>query len=721
MDGASTLLFFVNGIRHDAQHPDPKMTLLQYLRSHDLVGTKLGCGEGGCGACTVMLSYFETATSKISHYSANACLTPLCSLDGFAITTIEGIGGMKQGLHPIQSRLATLHGSQCGFCTPGIVMSLYSQFRNNPGTTQEGIEECLDGNLCRCTGYRPILDAAKSLAGTTSSGGGCCGGRGDASSGCCMNDAGRVHRQTESVVSSLDTLDTLRSTEPIFPPYLSRYTSPALRLQLGSNVWYQPCTLDSFLELKAAHPDARIIVGNTEVGIEVKFKAMEYPIAINPTRIQELKEIEETSFDEVLGIRVGAAVTINRLRDFIQSSDKSSFQKRGLNAIYHMLSWFASNQIRNVACVAGNIVTASPISDLNPMLICCGATLQLMSSAEGVRQVPIKDFFLGYRKVDLKPTEILHSVFIPYTAPYEFVLPLKQARRREDDISIVTAGIRVKLQPDATTSSWVVEDFAAAFGGMAPTTKEALKTAQTLIGQPWSREAFETAIKTLRQEFDLPDNVPGGQAQYRMALATSFLFKAFLTITSELQQVSVSGSDGEVGGAALPPVPVIDSRDQSAAGTFITAHKPTTRGEQTYTLRSTADPADPTGLVELPRSSTDTAATAPGADSVGQSLMHKSALLQVTGEALYTGDIPLPATALHAALVCSTRPHARLLNVDVSEAESCAGFVAYLSSKDVTGSNKIGAVVKDEEIFATEEVHCVGAVSMCTMKKGVSE
>ena len=162
-------------------------------------GTKLGCGEGGCGACTVMLSTYDHETSTIRHYSANACLTPLCSLDGIAVTTIEGIGGMRQGLHPVQKRLASLHGSQCGYCTPGIVMSLYSFLRAKHNATPHEIEEAMDGNLCRCTGYRPIIDAAKSLSNNK---GGCCQGNGQKCP--CRDD--EVHQSSEATILRLPGL-----------------------------------------------------------------------------------------------------------------------------------------------------------------------------------------------------------------------------------------------------------------------------------------------------------------------------------------------------------------------------------------------------------------------------------------------------------------------------------------------------------------------------------
>lgn len=717
------LTLFVNGKRFVISNPDPRTTLLNFLRTElNYKGTKLGCGEGGCGACTVMISFHKnggTSPESIEHFSCNACLAPLCSLDGFAITTIEGIGGMKQGLHPVQRRIASMHGSQCGFCTPGIVMSLYAQLRSHPNSTPDEIAESLDGNLCRCTGYRPILDAAKSLS-NAKGGGGCCQGKGsDCPCAAERSDSeDTIHCSTEKSIQSLDGLESLmtssNSTEPIFPPALLKYEAKDVFFSKSGFKWFQPVTLDNLLTLKSSFPDARLVAGNTEVGIEVKFKALEYNTFINPTHIQELKELHVEIHENIRGLRVGSCVSINGLRNYIEhlehncTSDDISiggeakvhaYELRGLVAIRHMLSWFASNQIRNVASIAGNIVTASPISDLNPMLLSCGAILTIASLEGGTRDCDIKDFFLAYRKVDLKPSEILKSIFIPFTSRLEFVVPLKQARRREDDISIVTAGVRIKLHVDPIDKDWKILDFAAAFGGMAPKTILATSTMDNLINKPWNKATFEEACRNIRSELSLPESVPGGQAEYRMALATSFFFRSFLTVTNELQALVESSSDSE-----FPDVLHIDPLDKSAAENFITLPKPISRGEQQYSIRKgELHSARP---VPHAIASDEDAVRSP----VGDSLMHKSANVQVSGEAVYTDDIKLNADALHGALVTSTRVHAKLISVDTSDAELCDGFVKYFCAKDVTGSNHIGAVIKDEEVFATDFVKHYGAV-----------
>jgi xanthine dehydrogenase/oxidase len=493
--------------------------------------------------------------------------------------------------------------------------------------------------------------------------------------------------------SSEEELAESGHTEPIFPPALLRYQRSNLEL-IGKEVsWYQPVTMPRLLELKKRFPGARLVVGNTEVGIETKFKFFEYPVLINPVHIPELQVI---SFDETAGLTVGAAVTINALRDYIdelkstyRNTDRS-YTTRGYEAIQAMLTWFASNHIRNVAAIGGNIVTASPISDLNPMLMACGAKLKLSSVDGGSREVGIDSFFLAYRKVDLKPDEVLESVFIPIVqSRLEYVLPFKQARRREDDISIVTSGIRFLLE-EAGNGNFVIRNCALSFGGMAPTTIFARRTMELLSGAAWDQDfVTKRAFALLREELNLPDQVPGGQAEYRMTLAVSFLFKAFMIVQKDLL-VSSTTSDEEIkeGGVELPP-------------NFLTEEKPSTVGEQKYSMRSKGIqhsrpvPHEPSDAVR---------------NIVGQPRMHKSAESQVCGEAQYTGDKPLPSNALYAFLVMSQRAHARIVSIDASEAEKCPGFVTLLTAKDVTGNNHIGPVVKDEEVFAESVVTHVGAV-----------
>jgi xanthine dehydrogenase/oxidase len=736
MSAPSTITLFVNGrkIVLNEKTIDPRYTLLQFLRRSGLTGAKLGCGEGGCGACTVMLSSYDAENGRPVHYSANACLTPVCALDGIAVTTVEGIGNMKDGLHPVQQRISAMHGSQCGFCTPGIVMAIYTHLRANPNATPHEIESSLDGNLCRCTGYRPILDAARSLSNNKGNSdqpkGGCCRGNGGEGGCPCAEtlkaaetpiDTYKYSTSEDVILANPGLQEALHSralSEPIFPPELTRYKRQSLSFEHDGARWYQPVELDELLAIKASHPEAKLIVGNTEVGIEMRLKAMEYTTFVNPTYVPELRVARVADS----GIEIGAAVTINGFRTFIEKVESqmgaagAAYRVRGLTAIRHMLTWFASNHIRNVACVGGNIATASPISDLNPMLLACNAVLRISSKSRGPREMSIRQFFLGYRKVALEADEVLVSVLIPFTEKFEYVLPFKQARRREDDVSIVTAGLRVVLEPNGT-EEWTVRDCSLAFGGMAPTTILAPGTAAALVGKPWSYASVEGVFPTMRGELSLPVTVPGGQSEFRTALTVSFLFKAFLTMTAEHGKFVADLGEA----SSLPPVPPVNPSDMSATFNFLTHEKTYSRGEQGFFDRQGTCLHKPYTNENKhtfpPALSADTTTPEGG---VGQSITHRNSAAQVTGITKYVDDMPLPANAVHACLVTATRAHARLLSVDTTEAEKFPGFVAYFSAKDVVGSNHMGAIVHDEEVFVTEEVLHYGAVSSMALSVLIS-
>eukprot|EP01042_Synura_sphagnicola_P005855 gene5855-7471_t len=472
------------------------------------------------------------------------------------------------------------------------------------------------------------------------------------------------------------------------------------------------------------YPKAKLVVGNSEVAIETKFKKLEYPVIIHPKYIPELNGITV----EESGLRVGASCTITSLMEKVielkthghdQGHEGGLWRYNGLVALEQMLQWFASNHVRNVACVAGNIVTASPISDLNPMLVALQAVLTVSSLKAGRRTVPIQQFFLGYRRVDLLPEEILETVFIPFCGEFEYVMPFKQARRREDDISIVTAGLRFRLAPHAAPSEtqtqpgWTITECDLAFGGMAPTTIRAKQTAAALVGKTWNSDTIRDALSVMRAELALDVNVPGGQAEYRLVLSLSALYRAYLKVTADLKSDvntvlaltakatrTLSNGDSTLSSTEhLPDVPEIDPREGSAAEGFVTLGKPHTRGEQRYSVRTGSLTPSPA----LPLAGVGEAVDEERAP-VGLPLMHKSAPMQVSGEAIYVDDMNSPPNTLYAALVTSTVAHAKVLSIDATAAAQCPGFRGFYSAKDIKGYNKIGAVLKDEEVFVTEEV-----------------
>lgn len=332
-----------------------------------MCGTKLGCGEGGCGACTVMISKIvDRKTHEIKHVAANACLTPVCAVHGMAVTTVEGIGSTKTKLHPVQERIAKAHGSQCGFCTPGIVMSMYALLRSVPKgkPTMKDMEIAFQGNLCRCTGYRPIIEGYRTFTKEYEC------AMGDK---CCKNKK-KHHNEVEDeeddkLFQTSEFAPYNPSQEPIFPPELK--VSDALDTKniafYGERVtWYRPRSLNDLMALKLEHPHAKIIVGNTEVGVEVKFKHFHYPVMIMPNQIPEMNDIvvRET------GVEFGASVTLmdidETLRGLIETLPE--YKTRLFQAVVDMLHYFAGKQIRNVASIGGNIMTGSPISDMVPIL-----------------------------------------------------------------------------------------------------------------------------------------------------------------------------------------------------------------------------------------------------------------------------------------------------------------------------------------------------------------
>ncbi|KAK4608374.1 hypothetical protein RGQ29_001974 [Quercus rubra] len=678
-------ILYVNGVRKVLPDGLAHMTLLEYLRDIGLTGTKLGCGEGGCGACTVMVSHYDKNLKKCMHYAINACLAPLYSVEGMHVITVEGVGNRRHGLHPIQESLAQSHGSQCGFCTPGFIMSMYALLRScQTPPSEELIEECLAGNLCRCTGYRPIADAFRVFAKTNDvlytdsslslqGGDSICPSTGKPCSCGSKSLSGRdTNKQSVTCGDryepvSYSEVDGSRYTdkELIFPPELLLRKSAHLKLSgFGALKWYRPLRLQQVLELKMKYPDAKLLVGNTEVGIEMRLKRIQYKVLISVTHVPELNVLSVK--DD--GLEIGAAVKLSELLNFLRRvvKERDVDETYSCKAFIEQLKWFAGTQIKNVASVGGNICTASPISDLNPLWMAAGAKFQIIDCKGNIRTVLAENFFLGYRKVNLTQGEILLSVFLPWTRSFEFVKEFKQAHRRDDDIAIVNAGMRVHLEEKG--EKWVISDASIVYGGVAPLSLSALKTKEFLIGKCWNQELLQDALKILQKDIIIKEDAPGGMVEFRKSLTLSFFFKFFLWVSHQM--------DGK------KSVESIELSHLSAIQSF---HRPPVIGSQDY---------------EVIKHGT----------AVGSPEVHLSSRLQVTGEAEYTDDVPIPPRSLHAALILSRKAHARILSIDDSEAKASPGFAGIFLAKDVPGDNKIGPVIEDEELFATEFVTCVGQV-----------
>ncbi|KAM1310538.1 hypothetical protein ACFX15_006856 [Malus domestica] len=606
-------ILYVNGVRRVLPDGLAHLTLLEYLRDIGLTGTKLGCGEGGCGACTVMVSHYDKELKKSFHYAVNACLASLYSVEGMHVITVEGLGSHKQGLHPIQESLARSHGSQCGFCTPGFIMSIYALLRSSQKPpNEEQIEECLAGNLCRCTGYRPIVDAFRVFAKT--------------------NDTPYIN--TSSLSSEGGEFVCPSTGKPCSCGLKSESSCTTHESGTHGERWFRPLRLKQVLGLKEKYPDAKLLVGNTE--------------------------------DD--GIEIGSAVRLSELLKVLRTviTERAAHETSACKAFVEQLKWFAGVQIRNVASVGGNICTASPISDLNPLWMASRAKFQIIDCKGNIRTTLAENFFLGYRKVDLASGEILLSVFLPWTRSFEYVKEYKQAHRRDDDIAIVNAGIRVHLE---YRGGWVVSDASIAYGGVAPLSLSAKRTKKFLIGKSWNQEMLQGALKILQEDVLLKDDAPGGMVEFRRSLSVSFFFKFFLWVSHQMEGKQ----------CIKESVPL---SHLSAVQSF---HRPPVIGSQDYEVikRGTA---------------------------VGSPEVHLSARLQVTGEAEYADDTPLPPNCLHAALILSRKPHARIRSIDDSGAKLSPGFAGIYLAKNVPADNNIGPVVEDEELFASEFVTCVGQV-----------
>lgn len=601
-------------------------------------------------------------------------------MHGLAVTTVEGIGSTKTKLHPVQERIAKAHGSQCGFCTPGIVMSMYTLLRSHSEIKYSDLEVAFQGNLCRCTGYRAIIEGYKTFIEDweikrvtngirNGDGNGVCAMGKD----CCKNKTNIIEdkSETEYIFDKSSFLPYDSSQEPIFPPELKLspiYDDQNLIFRGNKTTWYRPIELNYILKLKDQYPDAKIVVGNTEVGVEVKFKHCTYPVIIMPNCVPEMNMIVENQ----TGLTIGASVTLmdieNIFRQYIETQPRH--KTRSLKTIVEMLNWFAGKQIRNVAAIGGNIMTGSPISDLNPILMSLKVKLNLLSKQGGHRSVLMDEsFFTGYRRNVVKPDEILLSIEIPFTNRYQYVKAYKQAKRREDDISIVTTAINVEFEDNTN----VIKNIDLAFGGMAPVTKIATKTSQSLKGEKWCEAMLDKAFAYMQEELPLSPSAPGGNIQYRRALTMSLFLKGYLAIAKEMSKDYVYEEE------------LIKPYYSSGAELF---HGSEPKSSQYFELIGDKQVKS---------------------DAVGRPVQHRSAYKQATGEAIYCDDMPTAEGELYLAFVLSTKAHAKLVSVDPQKALQEPGVVAFFSAKDLTPEqNKIGAIFHDEELFITEKVQSQG-------------
>ncbi len=458
---------------------DPTMTVLDWLRiERRRTGTKEGCNEGDCGACTVVVARPEG--ERLAYRAVNACIQFVATLDGCQLLTVEDLETEDGRLHPVQQAMVDRHGSQCGFCTPGFVMSMFALTRNAealPGG--EAIDDALAGNLCRCTGYAPIVRAVEQAYAA--------GPRDDA-----------------LAAGAEETLARLRALAD----------EETLVVGVGGRRFIAPPTVDALAVTLLAEPDATIVAGCTDVGLWVTKQMRRLDPVVYLGRIEALRRIEETADAVVLGAGVS-------------HSDAMAALAPHYPDLGEMWRRFASVQIRNAGTLGGNIANGSPIGDGNPSLIAADATLQLRRGAER-RSLPLEDFFVAYGKQDRRPGEFVESITVPKPAPGTRFRAYKISKRFDQDISAVMAGFRLRVE------GGTVSDVRLAYGGMAATPRRAAAAEAAILGRPWTVATVEAAAEALGEDFH-PISDMRASAGYRLAVARNLLRRLHLETTGTVE------------------------------------------------------------------------------------------------------------------------------------------------------------------------------------------
>jgi xanthine dehydrogenase molybdopterin binding subunit/xanthine dehydrogenase small subunit len=645
MSGA--IEFTLNGRLVRVKECSPNTTLLDYLRGAGLIGAKEGCAEGDCGACSVVL-LDRDVQDRPCYRAINSCLVPLCLLAGREILSVEGVTRAGR-LHPVQEKMVQHFGSQCGYCTPGFIASLFEGYYRRDITTADQLNDQLCGNLCRCTGYRPIRDAAINASAFL---------------------PGRGIPATPSATRNSEV-----------DPFAKKLEQPsslpaALDYECAGERFFRPASLVRLLELVRQFPEARLIAGATELGLEITKRFKRFQTLISVEAVPELTSCECTASEW----RIGAAVTLTRIEEKLGSE---------FPAFGDMLRVFGSRQVRNRATLGGNLVTASPIGDSAPVLLAFDARVVLVRgtrvsgsderAGEGrpfaERTLPLDQFFLSYRKTALQPGEVLKTILLPRqldplaetsaqgsagtssASPAEprAIGPAPRApggslatrlcrwykvsKRREMDISTVSACFALDLD-----SRGLIRRARLAYGGVAPTPVRALRAEEALIGKPWCEPTVRDILPVLGGEFT-PISDVRGSATYRRGLIISLFEKFHFETTLPILR---------------SPAPIL--------------------------APLASEPQSP----DLP--------------------CHESAHKHVTGEAFYSDDQTAGKGLLEIWPVCSPHARARIRKRDVSVARAMPGIATVLLAEDIPGTNNVGPVKRDEVLLADKEISFHGQI-----------
>ncbi|KAL5575105.1 hypothetical protein UlMin_016804 [Ulmus minor] len=666
-DKKRSLVFAVNGERFELPSVDPSITLLEFLRTQTrFKSVKLSCGEGGCGACVVLLSKYDPVHDKVEDHNVSSCLTLLCSINGCSITTSEGLGNSKSGFHPIHQRFTGFHASQCGFCTPGMCVSLFSTLVNAEKTNRSDpptgfskmtvceAEKAIAGNLCRCTGYRPIADACKSFAADVD-----------------IEDLGfnSFWSKEENKEIKLNRLPLYNPSNEIctFPEFLKKEKSSAMSLDSERYNWYFPGNIEELQNLLNVHDSnkwtkKKLVVGNTGTGYYKEIESYD--------RYIDLKYIPELSMITMheTGIEIGAAVTISKAIEALKEENQRDFLTRGENVfrkISNHMEKIASGFIRNTASVGGNLVMAQRKhfpSDLATLLLAVDSTVEIISGPE--REKITLEEFLERPPLDIN--SVLVSIYIPNWSSNRkpsqqdnntmllFESYRAAPRPLGNALPYLNAAFLAEVTPSNTSGRILVNHCRLAFGAYG--TRHAIRATrveQLLSGKALNNEVLYEAVKLVRDSV-VPEDGTVSPA-YRSSLAVGYLFEFFS--------------------------PFIDTRDKAIDG-FLDESKRTSLASP-FKLAENQDQFHLNNIPALLSSAKQDIEFSRENYPVGEPISKSGASLQASGEAIYVDDIPSPTNCLHGAFIYSTKPLARVNSISLEPKQQQDGVVGVISSRDI--------------------------------------